>query len=224
MTSALSMRLKSVVLVAIAVFAVLGVAVGGAKADDHSPVIDVPSANAEMAAAIANARATLPTFWASYENPKPSEEGHSLKVRFPNPRNNGEHIWMADVKKLGNGTYSGRFANAPRDLPGKRHVERRHHRGAVNAEGDLVTSGPASLAVHIAWRDVFELCEGDADVGDEQRSKSRHREGGHHGSSPPQVGRWVGDGHGPGFPHPRSSPLPACGRGRNLRALRANSG
>jgi uncharacterized protein YegJ (DUF2314 family) len=113
------MRLKSVVLVAVAVFAVLGAAVG-AKADDHSPVIDVPSANAEMAAAIAKARATLPTFWASYENPKPSETGHSLKVRFPNPRNNGEHIWMADVKKLGNGAYSGHFANAPRDLPGKR--------------------------------------------------------------------------------------------------------
>ena len=120
MTSALSMRLKSVVLTAVVAFAILGPAVAGAMAEDRSPVIDVPSADAEMAAAIAKARATLPTFWASYENPKPSETGHSLKVRFANPRNGGEHIWMADVKKLGNGSYWGRFANAPRDLPGKR--------------------------------------------------------------------------------------------------------
>ena len=65
----------------------------------------------------------VPTFSASYENPKPSETDHSLKVRFANPRNGGEHIWMADVKKLGNGSYSGRFANAPRDLPGKREAD-----------------------------------------------------------------------------------------------------
>ena len=76
-----------------------------------------------MNAAIAKGRATLPTFWASYDAPKPSETGHSLKVRFPNPRNNGEHIWMADVKKTADGGYSGRFANAPRDLPGKKAGE-----------------------------------------------------------------------------------------------------
>jgi uncharacterized protein YegJ (DUF2314 family) len=116
----LKMRLKSAVLIAIALFTVLGVPLAGAKAEDHSPVIDVPSADAEMAAAIAKARATLPAFWASYEDPKSSETGHSLKVRFPTGRNRGEHIWMSDVRKLGNGSYSGRFANAPRDLPGKR--------------------------------------------------------------------------------------------------------
>jgi len=41
-------------------------------------------------------------------------------VRFPNPRNNGEHIWIAEVKKTADGRYSGKFANAPRDLPGKK--------------------------------------------------------------------------------------------------------
>ena len=94
------------------------------SAEDRSPVIDVRTADMEMNAAIARARDTLPTFWASYDAPKPSETGHSLKVRFPT-RKGGEHIWMAEVQKLPNGTYSGRFANAPRDLPGKR-------------EGDLV--------------------------------------------------------------------------------------
>jgi uncharacterized protein YegJ (DUF2314 family) len=105
---------------AVAVCAVLGAAVATVRSEDRSPVINVPNSDAEMSAAIAKARATLPTFWASYEAPKPSETGHSLKVRFPNKTNDGEHIWMAEVKKLADGRYSGRFANDPRYLPGKR--------------------------------------------------------------------------------------------------------
>jgi len=121
MTSALSTCSKCVVAAAFAaVLAVLGSPTGAVSAQDRSPVIDLSSGNAEMNAAIAKGRATLPTFWASYDAPKPSETGHSLKVRFPNPKNNGEHIWIAEVKKLPNGTYSGLFANEPRDLPGKR--------------------------------------------------------------------------------------------------------
>src|SRR6267142_2694028 len=124
MTSALSMCSKCVVAAAFAaVLAVLGSPTGSVRAEDRSPVIDVSSANAEMNAAIAKGRATLPTFWASYDAPKPSETGHSLKARFPNPRTNGEHIWIADVKKIADGRYSGRFANAPRDLPGKKAGE-----------------------------------------------------------------------------------------------------
>ncbi len=120
MTSALSTRFKPVALVALAAFAVLGAATAGITAEERSPVINVPSGNAEMSAAIAKARATLATFWASYEAPKPSEKGHSLKVRFPNAHDDGEHIWIAEVKKLAVGRYSGRFANTPRYLPGKR--------------------------------------------------------------------------------------------------------
>jgi uncharacterized protein YegJ (DUF2314 family) len=106
-----------------AALAVIGSPTGAVSAQDRSSMIDLSSGNAEMNAAIAKGRATLPTFWASYYAPKPSETGHSLKVRFPNPRNNGEHIWMADVKKTADGRYSGRFANAPRDLPGKKAGE-----------------------------------------------------------------------------------------------------
>jgi uncharacterized protein YegJ (DUF2314 family) len=119
MMSGLSVRFKSVALFAIVAIAVLGSLRCVAKAEDQSAVIDVPSSDAEMAAAISKARATLPVFWASYENPRPSERGHSLKVRFPYAANNGEHIWMAEVNKLGGGRYSGRFANAPLYLPGK---------------------------------------------------------------------------------------------------------
>jgi uncharacterized protein YegJ (DUF2314 family) len=104
-----------------------------ARAEDRAAIVDFDSGNAEMNAAIAKGRATLPAFWASYDSPKPSETGHSLKVRFPKPRSGGEHIWMADVKKTADGRYSGRFANAPRDLPGRR-------------AGDLAEFGEADIS------------------------------------------------------------------------------
>ncbi|WP_246161148.1 DUF2314 domain-containing protein [Bradyrhizobium sacchari] len=75
--------------------------------------------DAEMNAAIARARATLPVFWASYEAPKRMETDHALKVRFRTVGND-EHIWMSDVKKLPNGDYAARFGDEPRNLPGKR--------------------------------------------------------------------------------------------------------
>ena len=40
---------------------------------------------------------------------------------------------MAEVKKIADGRYSGRFANSPRDLPGKR-------------AGDLVEFGEADIS------------------------------------------------------------------------------
>ena len=85
-----------------------------------SPTMSVRTTDPEMNAAIGLARSTRPAFWASYEAPKASETGHSLKVRFAYGSNSGEHIWMADVKKVANGRYSGQFANAPVHLRGKR--------------------------------------------------------------------------------------------------------
>ena len=141
MASNFSRRLRLVALAVIAIVSAVSlVRTGGVRAEDHSPIVDVPTSDPVMAAAIARARATLPEFWASYENPKPSERGHSLKVRFPTRGTNGEHIWMADVKKLGEGRYSGRFANAPRDLPGRR-------------EGDLVEFTQASISDWMFLRD-----------------------------------------------------------------------
>jgi uncharacterized protein YegJ (DUF2314 family) len=92
----------------------------GIRSEQHSPVINVPTGSAEVSAANAKARATLPTFWASYEASKPSETGHSLKVRFSNKTNDGGHIRMAEVKELADGRYSGRLATEPRYLAGKR--------------------------------------------------------------------------------------------------------
>ena len=84
---------------------------------DDPPIVGVRAADAEMNAAIAHARDTLPTFWASCDAPKPTEIGHALKVRFEVGAQ-VEHIWVSDVKKLSDGNYSGEFANEP-DLLGK---------------------------------------------------------------------------------------------------------
>ena len=122
MATKLSQPMKWVVLAAITGVSVLGILTIGPMpevvAQDRSPIVDVRTTDPEMNAAITRGRGTLPTFWASYEAPKPSEAGHALKVRF-STRKGGEHIWIAEVKKLPNGAYSGRFANEPRDLPGK---------------------------------------------------------------------------------------------------------
>src|SRR3954471_13979549 len=121
MTSALSMCSKCVVAaVFAAALALLGSPTGSVRAEDRSPVIDVRTTDPEMNAAIGQARSTLPAFWASYQAPKEAETGHSLKVRFAYGSNSGEHIWMAEVKKIGDNSYSGQFANAPVHLRGKR--------------------------------------------------------------------------------------------------------
>jgi len=115
-----SLSMCSALAAALALFTVLGATSASVRAEDRSPVIDVRSGDPEMNAAITQARATLRKFWASYQAPKESETGHSLKVRFPYGTNSGEHIWMAEVKKISDTAYSGRFANAPVHLRGKR--------------------------------------------------------------------------------------------------------
>ncbi|MDF0494441.1 YegJ family protein [Bradyrhizobium yuanmingense] len=123
MAMKLSQPMKWVVLAAITGVCVFGILTIGptqeVAAQDRSPIVDVRTTDPEMNTAIARARGSLPTFWASYESPKPSESGHALKVRFTT-RKGGEHIWIGEVKKLPDGTLTGVFANEPRDLPGKR--------------------------------------------------------------------------------------------------------
>src|SRR5690242_20128601 len=85
--------------------------------EDDPPVVSVREADAEMNAAIARARNTPPTFWASYDAPKPTETGHCLKVCVAGD-GYVEHIWMVEVEMLPDGNYSGRFSNEPNNLPG----------------------------------------------------------------------------------------------------------
>jgi len=90
---------------------------GAGKSDPL--LVKVSPHDADVNDAVARARATLPIFWASFAAWRPWETGHSLKIRVANDANDGEYIWVADVKTLGDGRYSGRFANTPMYLPGR---------------------------------------------------------------------------------------------------------
>ena len=121
MPAPLSEPVKWAVSAAITATAIFGILTlrPGSTIGVEDRVISVADTDAEMNAAIASARATLPVFWASYDAPKRMEEEHSLKVRFQTAGNE-EHIWMSDVKKLPDGRYAARFGDTPQNLPGKR--------------------------------------------------------------------------------------------------------
>jgi uncharacterized protein YegJ (DUF2314 family) len=72
---------------------------------------DVSGDDAEMNAAIAKARETLPQFWAVFEKPSRSETDFSLKVRITD-ENGTEHFWVSDLERL-DGKLFGTINNDP---------------------------------------------------------------------------------------------------------------
>ena len=58
----------------------------------------VPTADAEMAAAIAKARESLPRFWEALQQPEHGETNFALKVRF-NDTNTMEYVWLGEVSR-----------------------------------------------------------------------------------------------------------------------------
>jgi uncharacterized protein YegJ (DUF2314 family) len=121
MPTSLSQPIKWAVSAAVTALAVFGILNLGPSLSVNVPdrVSSVADTDAEMNAAIARARATLPAFWASYEASNRPETEYSLKVRFLTAGND-EHIWMSHVKRLPGGDYAGRFADMPQNMPGKR--------------------------------------------------------------------------------------------------------
>jgi uncharacterized protein YegJ (DUF2314 family) len=86
------------------------------------PIVNVPDADAEMNAAIAKARATLPTFWRSFEKPGKCEEQFVLKVYFQVNRPGGprrSHVWVESIERFANGRLAARLSNDPRHFEGK---------------------------------------------------------------------------------------------------------
>jgi len=73
--------------------------------------IGVSGDDAEMNAAIAKARDSLPDFWQVYEKREQGESGFSLKVKITD---NGkiEHFWVADVERK-DGKITGTISNDP---------------------------------------------------------------------------------------------------------------
>jgi uncharacterized protein YegJ (DUF2314 family) len=71
----------------------------------------VSADDAEMNAAIAEARRTLPQFWKVFDKPEHGEKNFCLKVAIKD-KGETEHIWMADITRTNDGIF-GTVGNDP---------------------------------------------------------------------------------------------------------------
>jgi uncharacterized protein YegJ (DUF2314 family) len=76
-----------------------------------SDVFNVPVEDAEMSAAIREARASLPEFWKALAHPAPGVGDFALKVEIGDG-NGTEHFWLADITRKGD-IISGLIDNEP---------------------------------------------------------------------------------------------------------------
>lgn len=80
-------------------------------------VVAVAAADAEMDAAIARARSGLTAFLDKAEEPAGDERGFALKVALPTRAGTLEHIWTANIQRVG-AKFQGQVVNAPIDVEG----------------------------------------------------------------------------------------------------------
>lgn len=103
-------RIAQIILVILA--GMLALFTGCSKQDKgEDKVINVAPDDAEMNAAIAKARTTLPEFWKVFEKPEHGENGFSLKVRITDKRG-AEHFWVTDIQRQ-DGKIMGTINNDP---------------------------------------------------------------------------------------------------------------
>jgi uncharacterized protein YegJ (DUF2314 family) len=88
-----------------------------AVAPASAQVVDVPTRNKSMAAAIDKAKATLPVFFARLAKPEPGDEAFAVKIRYQTTKfgADGEHIWANAVVREGD-IVSAAINNEPRDI------------------------------------------------------------------------------------------------------------
>lgn len=75
------------------------------------PVIPVETADPEMTAAIAKARASLPEFWAAMDGRTPGTNGFALKVKITD-KSDVEHFWLNGIERKA-GKFIGTINNEP---------------------------------------------------------------------------------------------------------------
>ncbi len=78
---------------------------------EEDKIINVSSDDAEMNAAIAKARASLPDFWKVYGKPEHGESDFSLKVKI-NDKEQTEYFWVVDLDQR-DGKIFGTINNDP---------------------------------------------------------------------------------------------------------------
>lgn len=98
--------------ISVLLVAALALLVGGCSdrsVDDR--VVTVASDDAEMNAAIARARETLPHFWEVFEKPARGESDFALKVEITEG-SEAEHFWLIDIERRDGKTF-GTINNEP---------------------------------------------------------------------------------------------------------------
>ena len=85
-------------------------AVAGSR---HDPVVNIETADGEMASAMSKARASLPEFWSKLEQPGSGETDFSLKVAISGSNDKDvEHFWLTNIKRK-DGVITGTISNEP---------------------------------------------------------------------------------------------------------------
>ncbi len=81
-------------------------------------IVNVPTQDKAMAAAIDTAKLTLPQFFDRLAKPEPGDGRFAVKIRYNTGRSgaDGEHIWANEVVRDGDAV-SATINNQPRDIP-----------------------------------------------------------------------------------------------------------
>jgi uncharacterized protein YegJ (DUF2314 family) len=82
-------------------------------------VINTTADDAAMNAAIAQARATLPRFWAEFDRKRPGTSDHAVKLAITGQDGFKEHIWAYILRREGDQVVA-ELANVPEHLGGLR--------------------------------------------------------------------------------------------------------
>jgi uncharacterized protein YegJ (DUF2314 family) len=107
-----------------------------AKARDKT--INVADDDAEMSAAIAQARQTLPEFWKIYDKPEHGESRFALKVCITDS-NGAEHFWVGNIERQGEKIF-GTIDNEPNYVKSVKN-------------GQRIEIPPADITDWLYWRD-----------------------------------------------------------------------
>ena len=114
------------------VAAAIVLAGGLAACAPHDDLVFFSPDDAKMNAAIAQARETLPIFWARVDAQDPAVSDVLVKVGLPNTHDSLEHIWMT-VEGHSALAVRGRLANYPTDMP------KLHYRDEISVETSKIS-------------------------------------------------------------------------------------
>jgi uncharacterized protein YegJ (DUF2314 family) len=87
---------------------------GCSSGPNRDPVSSVAEDDSEMNAAIAKARASLPSFWQKFEHPGKGETDFALKVAIKDS-NGTEHFWLVNLERK-DGKIMGTINNDPQTV------------------------------------------------------------------------------------------------------------